>query len=186
VTLTLIPSPRASVIAGAPSVVAGILMKRFSRSTSVHSSRADARVASVSNARVGATSIETRPSTPPVAANVGWRTSQAAWTSLVVSSKTTFSTSSPSATSARTSSSYRSPSEIADAKIVGFVVTPTTDLCLTRSARLPVSIRSRDRSSSQIETPASESAFSRSLMLPPVVGRSVVSAGGRRDAVVGR
>src|SRR4051794_38649597 len=52
---------------------------------------------------------------------------------------------------------------MAAAKMVGFVVTPTTDLSLTRSARLPVSIRSRDRSSSQMDTPASASALRRSL-----------------------
>ncbi len=67
VTLTLIPSPSASVIAGAPSVVAGILISRLGRSTSDHSSRAAAMVASVSKARSGATSIDTRPSTPSVA-----------------------------------------------------------------------------------------------------------------------
>ena len=48
---------------------------------------------------------------------------------------------------------------MAPAKIVGFVVTPTTCLSLISSARLPVSIRSRDRSSSQMETPASESVL---------------------------
>ncbi len=74
----------------------------------------------------------------------------------MVSSKITLVTSAPSATSLRTCSSYRSPSAIAAAKIVGLVVTPTTCLSLISSARLPVSIRSRERSSSQMETPASE------------------------------
>src|SRR4051794_8215436 len=41
--------------------------------------------------------------------------------------------------------------------MVGLVVIPTTWRLATRSARLPVSILSRDRSSSQIETPAAES-----------------------------
>ena len=40
-------------MAGAPSVVAGILMNRFSRSTSFHSSLAEASVASVSMRQVG-------------------------------------------------------------------------------------------------------------------------------------
>src|SRR4051794_5557004 len=53
---------------------------------------------------------------------------------------------------------------MAAAKIVGLVVTPTTCFSLTRSARLPVSIRSRERSSSQMDTPASARAWSRSLI----------------------
>ena len=93
--------------------------------------------------------------------------SQPLRTSSVVSSKITRLTSAPSATSLRTCSSYRSPLPIAPAKIVGFVVTPTTCLSLISSARLPVSIRSRERSSSQMETPASESVWSRSVMVPP-------------------
>ena len=57
---------------------------------------------------------------------------------------------------------------LAAAGIVGFVVTPTTCEVWTRSARLPVSSRSRDRSSSQIDTPASESCCKRSVMgFPP-------------------
>ena len=83
----------------------------------------------------------------------------------VVSSKTASSTSAPSPASSRTCSSYRSPLARAPAKIVGFVVTPTTCSSLTRSARLPVSMRSRDRSSSQMETPASESSWSWSVMV---------------------
>ncbi len=120
------PSARVSLMAGAPSVVAGILMNRLGRSTSCHSSLAEAKVASVSNARSGATSIETRPSTPLVASKTGFSTSQALRTSVVVSAKTVLSTSAPSAASSRTWSSYRSPSASAAAKIEGFVVTPTT------------------------------------------------------------
>ena len=105
VTLTLIPSASVSVIAGAPAVVAGILMKRFSRSTSAHRARADASVASVSWARSGATSIETRPSTPPEASYAGRMTSHASRTSVVVSAKTVSSTPEPSAARARTCSS---------------------------------------------------------------------------------
>ena len=174
----LMPSPSASVIAGAPSVVAGILTNRFSRSTSFHSSLAEARVASVSKARSGATSMETRPSTPLVASNTGFRTSQALRTSVVVSANTVWSTSAPSAASLRTWSSYRSPSASAAAKIDGLVVTPTTWSSLTRSARLPVSRRSRERSSSQMETPASDSSFRWSVMFPPALVESGV--GGRR------
>src|SRR5689334_19033561 len=107
--------------------------------------------------------------------------SQALRTSSVVSSKTTRSTSSPFSTSWATCSSYRSPFAIAPAKMVGFVVTPTTYLSWTNAARLPVSMRSRDRSSSQIETPASDRAFRRSLMGAPLVVRSTARRG---DAVV--
>ena len=48
---------------------------------------------------------------------------------------------------------------------------PTTELFLTSSARLPVSMRSRDRSSSQMDTPASARALSRSVIgfLPGVL-----------------
>ena len=56
-----------AVIAGKPALVAGILMSAFSRPTSCHSKPACAMVASVSCARSGETSIETRPSTPLVA-----------------------------------------------------------------------------------------------------------------------
>src|SRR5687767_107196 len=55
----------------------------------------------------------------------------------------------------------------------------------TRSARLPVSSRSRERSSSQIDTPAAVSSFSRSDMLPPSRGHGCSGAGGG-DAVLRR
>jgi len=64
VTLTLIPSEIAVRIAGRPSRVAGILMKRFGRSTVAHSLRADSTVACVSRAMRGSTSIDTLPSRP--------------------------------------------------------------------------------------------------------------------------
>ena len=51
----------------------------------------------------------------------------------------------------------RQPLESAPAKMVGLVVTPTTLWVLMSSARLPLVRRSRERSSSQMETPASES-----------------------------
>jgi hypothetical protein len=64
VTLTLTPRAMVLVIAGRPASVAGILMNRFGRSTSHHRWAASAAVASVSCARPGATSRETRPSVP--------------------------------------------------------------------------------------------------------------------------
>src|SRR5690349_1382896 len=48
--------------------------------------------------------------------------------------------------------------------MAGLDVTPTTWLFFTRSARLPVSSRSRERSSSQMDTPASARALRRSFM----------------------
>jgi hypothetical protein len=76
VTLTLMPSARAAVIAGRPSTVAGILMNRLGRSTIHHSPRASAIVFAVSLAIRGSTSMETRPSTPPVMSYTGRNTSQ--------------------------------------------------------------------------------------------------------------
>ena len=104
VTLTEIPCAVAAVIAGSPSLVAGILISALRRSTARHSSWADAIVASVSWARSGSTSIETRPSAGFVSCT-GARTSQASRTSSVVSSKMTRSVVAPSATSLRTCSS---------------------------------------------------------------------------------
>src|SRR2546425_9368059 len=54
-------------------------------------------------------------------------------------------------------------------KMEGLVVTPTTLLFSTSSARLPDSIRPRDRSSSQMETPSSD----RRLSAPAVAVASV-------------
>ena len=65
-TFTLIPSARAAVMAGRPSRVAGILMNRLGRSTVHHSARASAMVLAVSRAIRGSTSMDTRPSTPPL------------------------------------------------------------------------------------------------------------------------
>ena len=73
-----------SVIAGQPSVVPGILMSRLGSPTIFQSSAASATVSSVSWARPGETSIETRPSTPSVASKTGRMTLQASRTSSVV------------------------------------------------------------------------------------------------------
>jgi len=67
VTLTLMPLPITSVIAGRPALVAGILISVLGRSTSHASCFASATVAVVSCARRGSTSMETRPSWPFVA-----------------------------------------------------------------------------------------------------------------------
>src|SRR5687768_3040967 len=84
--------------------------------------------------------------------------SHALRTSVVVTSRMVASVSAPRLASSRTCSSYDSPFESAPAKIVGFVVTPTTFQSRISSSRLPLVSRSRDRSSSQIETPAPDSA----------------------------
>src|SRR3954466_14222615 len=183
VTLTLMPAANVSVIAGPASGVPGILISRLGWSTVFQRSAASATVASVSCARPGDTSIETRPSTVPLASYAGRMISQALRTSSVVITRTAWSRSVPSPASSRICASYRSPWLRAAWKIDGLVVTPTTCWSRTRSARLPVSMRSRDRSSSQIETPASESCFRRSVMFPSLVGASV---GGAPDAVLGR
>src|SRR5215207_11427329 len=163
VTFTLTPSASALVIADRPSWVAGILTSRFGRSTAFHRSRASARVASVSRASSGLTSSDTRPSMPPVCSQVPENTSQACWTSATVTSRTVSSIDAPRAASSRTCASYACPFASADAKIVGLVVTPTTLLSVISSCRLPVVSRSRDRSSSQMDTPAADSAASFSL-----------------------
>jgi hypothetical protein len=77
VTLTLIPSEMACVIAGNPSGVAGTLMNRFGRSTIHHRLRASAMVLGASLATLGSTSMDTRPSRPAVASYTGRSTSQA-------------------------------------------------------------------------------------------------------------
>ena len=61
------PAPIAAVIASRPSMVAGILIITLGRSTLSHSAWACSIVRSVSWARSGATSIDTRPSYPPLA-----------------------------------------------------------------------------------------------------------------------
>src|SRR3954463_4324585 len=73
----------------------------------------------------------------------------------------------------------------------GLLVTPTTCWFFMRSARLPVSRRSRERSSSQIDTPASESCCKRSVMrsllvVPRGSDGPDASASDAPDAVLGR
>jgi hypothetical protein len=62
-----------------------------------------------------------------VLSQVPLNTSQAFCTSATVISRIASPTSAPRAASARTCSSYASPFATAAAKIVGFVVTPTTE-----------------------------------------------------------
>ena len=174
VTLTLMPLAMVAVIAGRPARVAGILIMTFGLPIDVQSRSASAAVASVSFASSGETSMETRPSYPFDSAYTSAKMSAALPTSAVVIAKIASATFLPSATSSRTCSSYASPLASADAKMVGLVVTPTTfRSAISRSSPCPL-MRSRDRSSSQMLTPAADSAavgvpvtVSVVLMLPP-------------------
>src|SRR5699024_11346629 len=83
--------------------------------------------------------------------------------SSVVSTSTTASTSLPSPARRATSASYSERPEMADWKIEGLVVTPTTLRVSISSRRLPELIRWRERSSSQMDTPASERVWVRGL-----------------------
>ena len=71
VTLIGTPAKIASSIAGSPSFVPGILMKRLRRPARAWSSRAAASVVFVSYARSGETSSDTQPSTPAVRSKTG-------------------------------------------------------------------------------------------------------------------
>src|SRR3954454_23652501 len=65
-------------------------------------------------------------------------------------------------------SSYASPFSMAFWKIVGLLVTPTTCFLWTSSCRFPVRSRSRLMSSSQMETPSSDSCANASLISCPL------------------
>ena len=83
--------------------------------------------------------------------------SQPLATSWVVISKTASVTFLPALASSATCAAYDSPLVSAAAKIDGFVVTPTTFFSAISFSRPPDVMRSRDRSSSQMLTPAAES-----------------------------
>ena len=77
------PAAIASSIAGTPSSVPGILTIRLGRSTRSQKSRACATVFSVSCAKAGSTSSETKPSAPCASSQTGRSTSHASWTSRI-------------------------------------------------------------------------------------------------------
>src|SRR2546423_3751435 len=84
-------------------------------------------------------------------------------------------------------SSYDDPFSSAFWKIVGFVVTPTTCLSRIRLARLPLTRRSRERSSSQIATPwADRSARTSLIAEPPAIADSVAGGGAADRADLGQ
>src|SRR5690606_33145531 len=86
----------------------------------------------------------------------------------------------PVAASAEIASWYGSAAAMAVAKIVGFVVTPTTSRVETSSARLPERMRPRERSSSQMLTPR---ALSWAVRL---IGMGLLGQGGARPSTLGR
>ena len=75
--LILIPSMRQRSMARQPSRVPGILIIAFGRFTACQSRRASITDPSVSRARSGATSSDTKPSRPPVESYT-WRKASAA------------------------------------------------------------------------------------------------------------
>ena len=83
VTFTLIPAAIASSMAGTPASVPGILIIRLGRSTRSQYSCACLRVASVSCAKAGSTSSETKPSAWSASSQTGRSTSHASCTSRI-------------------------------------------------------------------------------------------------------
>ena len=103
--MTGMPAKIASSIAGSPSFVPGILMKRFRRFARAKSSLAAARVLAVSCARSGDTSSETQPSTVFVRSQIGRKTSAARVMSSSARSKKSASPDFPVARSSRIAAS---------------------------------------------------------------------------------
>ena len=87
VTLIGMPAKMASSIAGSPSLVPGILMRRFGLPARACSSLAAASVLAVSCASSGEISNETHPSTPCVLSQIGRNRSAADVRSSTASSK---------------------------------------------------------------------------------------------------
>ena len=127
-TLTLMPAPIAAVIASRPSIVAGILIMHVRPVDLRPELLAPARSSpSVSCARPGATSIETRPSTPSVrvvdrAEDVG-RVAHVVGRDL---EDRVVDVGAGRGELVRPARRSASPLARAPAKIVGLVVTPTT------------------------------------------------------------
>ena len=101
VTLTLTPADSTSVIAGIPAGVAGILIITLGRPSRCHSSSACAIVASVSCARFGETSTDTKPSAPSSSSYIGRNRSAACAMSVSTSSQYASSVDFPLPTSSR-------------------------------------------------------------------------------------
>jgi hypothetical protein len=151
------PSAITAVIAGRPASVAGILISRFGRSTIFHSSP-PAGWSSVSLASRG------RPRWTPGRRRRRrrrTRAQQVAGVADVVGGDGAdggVDVGAGARPARRPARRRRSPSAAPPAKIDGLVVTPDHAAGVDQLGRLPVSSRSRDRSSSHIETPAADSA----------------------------
>ena len=98
VTLIGMPAKIASSMAGSPSGVPGILMRRFGRPARACRALAAARVLPVSCASSGDTSSDTQPSTPRVRSQIGRNRSAARVRSSSASSKNRSSPDLPSPT----------------------------------------------------------------------------------------
>ena len=109
--------------------------------------------------------MDTRPSTPKVASKVEAKRSQAVRTSSVVRTLTISFTLAPADASRLISARYLSEPLMAAEKILGLVVTPTTLELEISSASEPLSSRSRDKSSSQMDTPASDKSCSELILV---------------------
>ena len=96
VTLTGTPAKIASSMAGRPSLVPGILMRKLGRPARAWSALAAARVPAVSRASRGETSRDTQPSTPSVRSWIGRKRSAACRRSSIASSKNNVSPDLPS------------------------------------------------------------------------------------------
>src|SRR6185312_16390816 len=149
VTLTGMPENIASSIAGRPSLVPGILIRRLGRAARANRSLAAESVLAVSCASVGDTSNDTHPSTPFVSSKMGRKRSAARVRSSRASSKKTSSLDSCFANFLTIVASYAVLFLIAWSKMVGFEVSPVTDRSLMYCFSVPLSSRSRVMLSSQ-------------------------------------
>src|SRR5918912_896187 len=169
------PSERASSIAGTPSSVPGILIIRFGRSTRRQNSRACSSVASVSWARAGSTSSDTKPSPPCCSSQTRRSTSHAERTSVIAISRVISVASSPCSASSVIWSSYSFEPRMAFSKMAGFEVTPRRQSSSIRRPSSPHSISPRRIWSSHTLVPAAVRAASRSLTAVTPIASSLSS-----------
>src|SRR4051812_39220428 len=167
VTFTFTPRAVSSSMAGSPASVAGTLIITLGRSSRPHRSSACAIVPSVSSARSGVHSNDTKPSPPSVSSYAPRSRPAAARMSSRPSVKnSSWGPRTPRECASRSWSSYASEPVIAFAKIVGFEAAPVTPRSISRW-KSPPSSRSRDSVSSQIDTPALRSSCRRFIRPSP-------------------
>src|SRR6266404_1954477 len=175
VTLTGMPAKIASSMAGSPSFVPGILMRRLGRKARACRDLAAAMVLWVSYARSGETSSETQPSTPRVRSQVERNRSAARVTSSSASSKNSSSPDLPSLIFLRMAASYAVLFLIAWSKMVGFEVSPVTDSWSIYRCSVPVFSSSRVMLSSQRLWPWSWSVLV-AFIVSPLPGHGTAQA----------